>query len=349
MTKHPLKRFIIGKDGKFSELLSIREHSDGTITIVPKYSPNIETNKGNITVENQHISIHPSDGSTGTTIKTTLQAADGIRTYATFIKDSKEKLLSPVYARAMPDLRYEKFRYLYNRPSEEKVVLYEKIDPHCSVLYFLFVQRIGGHFPEIDHFLLKTESYNNLIIGVYITHLHIPPYVLGFVSIPRTSRARIDQIPYGPEMRDEGSVSHQIKDLEELLLSMCERTARNHTRRYMELELKDMIQPNPTVIDIVSSRSSRISRVPFDADYERNFDSKIITWTRPLMELEENIESEFPIFSNKARASFQQRSPRPPSNSSASKSFRRSSPYAEGIIRVTTSGIDREKSPKSSD
>ena len=151
-----------------AEIVSMLERDNGNIEIFPRNGDNAELDGKNAKIEHQHISIHRSLETTGTTITTTFRASGNPIKMASFIKDSQEALLWPVIGRAMPHLS-EPVYLLKSREQDKIISLFDEFDHNWTLMYFIFVQRRGGDFKSVHRFKLHVEGFEYFSVGVYAT------------------------------------------------------------------------------------------------------------------------------------------------------------------------------------
>lgn len=290
MAKFPKTRILVGDENRFAELLFLKESSDGTVTIFPKSGYWMFTNNEFSKIEKEHISVHPSWSSATkeTNIKNTIVLDGKEITSVAAIENSREKLIWPIYTKCTAELTNDDFLYDYDRQSEIKVVISEKIDLNFPMLFSVFAQRKNSHFAEIENFSLQVLEFTEFVIGIYFTYLLIPTTLSGFRASMSTRPARIKDVSSDDDLDETRAPSFETKHLEKLLYVCCEQAARNQTRIYMQEFLRDPISLPPFIIEFLSDERSTISKNP-QVDFHR-VKVGYLPWICDLMQIDDSKE-----------------------------------------------------------
>lgn len=314
MARFPKTRILVGDESRYAELLSLKESNDGTVTIFPKSGYWMLTNNSLSKIVSEHISIHPSwDSLTkDTTIKNTIVLENGEMTSVAAIEDSREKLVWPIYAKCTAQLTNDDFIYDYDRASEVKIIISEKIDLNFPMLFSVFVQRKEGYFPEIENFFLQVVKFSEFVIGIYFTYLLIPTMLTGFRASISTRPARIKGLSGIHNLDETRAPSYEIQHLKDLLYVCCEKAARNQTRIYMQESLKDLVHIPPLMLDFLSNQCSTISKKPQVNFHEVKVD--YLPWICDLMQIDDSKEFKKSLRSVSNRKDFLGYMPNSPSS-----------------------------------
>ena len=103
----PAVRFEASSQGVARALFSVREVPDGSLLIVLRGEKRFGTNPS--TLEELRLSVHPSANTTGTTLTIHERTKAGYTKRASFVHESKEFLLFPLFARTCPRLDNEQY------------------------------------------------------------------------------------------------------------------------------------------------------------------------------------------------------------------------------------------------
>jgi hypothetical protein len=276
MPKPQRIRFFVSTPCQDAEILSMLERDDGDIEIFPRNGNNAELDGKNTKIEHQHISIHRSQETNGTTITTTFRASDNPIKMASFVKNSKEALLWPIIGKAMPHLS-EPIYLLKSREQDKIINLFNEFDHNWTLMYFIFLQRKGGYFKPVHRFKLHVEDFEYFSVGVYATYLFVPPSPLGFMSWLMTSAPKNRGEIFGPFTGNFGASSFSSEKLEQALLQFSEDIARNHTRRFVSG------YPNHPMTQLLKNRQSAfICDIPLNEENKDFIDYGSLRWTAPL-------------------------------------------------------------------
>lgn len=279
----------MGNAERFAELVSMREIGDGTINIVPKLGYQIESGDSVSQIKEEHISLHPSDDSTGTSIKMTIKTAAGLINSHVIVANSKNNLVWPVFTRAIANLSHDDFQYAYSRPSEEKIVFFETIDQSSSLLYTIVAQRKGGALPEVEHFNLRIAEFSRFRVGVYVTHLHVlPTHRSTFTSLV-TQKQKNDGETIDKKTNLKHSPNFATHQLQRLLLLCCEKVSRVHARNQMHDSFDDLLEGrNPEIMDIVSQQGVWISKYPPNEKSRLGYTETFLNWICNIDEIDDH-------------------------------------------------------------
>jgi hypothetical protein len=190
-------RFVAIADGQPRRLFSVRELPDGGLLVVlhgednrsheigAKPSPLLES----------RISVHPSPTSHGTTITNHSRTSGSYHKDASFIHDSKDYLLWPLFARHCPDLRHD--RYLANAALKDvQICICDPVPRFSSLTYVVFAARANYIFPTVAPYSCHVHNFGKFSLGIYVSYSNLPPIhasgYSGFTSSP-------DKVP--PENR----------------------------------------------------------------------------------------------------------------------------------------------------
>jgi hypothetical protein len=153
-------RFAVRVGGIPRILFSIIEKQSGELLLVPKTADRMETNDGPLLLE-QRYSIHPSPNSAEfTTIKQTLNAADGQSITSVVLTDAIKKRtgFSIISVRRVQDLSGDRYILKEGTKKHERTLILAEYDPS---LYTMFFGLLIGH-PEV--------AFDASASGIVVSH-----------------------------------------------------------------------------------------------------------------------------------------------------------------------------------
>jgi hypothetical protein len=176
-------RVAVQTEHGLRELFSVREHkSKGDLYLITRCGTNHEDEiKGDISLIGERFTVHPSDESSGTTIKRTAPLADGRHlTTAAFVEGPKDQLFVPLWAQYAPKLDLQ--RYECTPRSKDTVhVLADYNETGSTLLYFVFATsktRVAPNYPDNagQKLTIEFRCFNIVVYFAFINLGAMPWY-----------------------------------------------------------------------------------------------------------------------------------------------------------------------------
>jgi len=169
-------------DGIEREILSVKERSNRDLLLIPAHTPFCEPTPGTmIKFVEQHYSVHGTNQGSDTTItqKTTLDNGD-LHSNVSFIHNTKNHLLWPVFARRVPVL-YGENRKLTPRGRDKVIFIDDYQSDNSSLTYSVFISRDHFDIESIlkNKFPVHTESFTEFKVIVLPMHINLPSIANG--------------------------------------------------------------------------------------------------------------------------------------------------------------------------
>ncbi|MDR6625168.1 hypothetical protein [Caulobacter segnis] len=214
-------RFVVEFDGKLRELFSIQEQISGDLTIPIKHEIQHGSSEDLQAIVEQRLSVHYSPNSHGTLIKRTAVLGNrDVITNTTFVKDSKQVLLAPLWTKICPELID---RYAPKVRSKDKIVDIGRFrkDHACTLVYTAVVGEAGRTWPAIAGLALHSAQFRKFSIAVYSSYLNWPASHMSHILMIATSPEQINGVARG-EVRGDGIASIAAEELGSELLRLSE-------------------------------------------------------------------------------------------------------------------------------
>ncbi|WP_143524180.1 hypothetical protein [Rhizobium rhizosphaerae] len=185
----------------FFELFSVMQRPADDLLINFRSADNHEDHDGtDVGIVAERISVHPSDDSSGTTIKYTGPLADGrYQTASAFIEGPKQRLLFPLWAQYVP--RLDK-KYAANPRSKDQLIKLGCYDDRKTCMVFtVFISHTNRPVPLYpDRWGNVTvhdfRRFRVLVYSAFIPFLSLPGYDFSLVA---TSPLQVTQSPQKPQ------------------------------------------------------------------------------------------------------------------------------------------------------
>lgn len=195
MARRAKTRVVVYFNAEPREIFSVLERHD-TLQIIRRGADNhvgkdLQAFPKDRLLEN-HISVHRSDKSTGTTIKSSLISQGGKRTASAFI-DDKETLLWGLYSEVCPILSYSRYD-VQAGPKDEIYRLNVDVGRahfSCLAYHVLVVSKTRAH-PEILPYFVHRIPFSHFDLLVYRNFINLPPEHAGFWASAATRPPQID-------------------------------------------------------------------------------------------------------------------------------------------------------------
>ncbi|MEW6372904.1 MAG: hypothetical protein AB1584_18390 [Pseudomonadota bacterium] len=193
MSKTKKTRFFARIDGVECLLFSIQKSANDGLTITSRTPKFFEGAKGpfgtQLEFDHQHYSVHETNEGRDTTITQKTQLIGEHHSIVTLLRETKDYLLWPVFARRYPIFLTEENR-LIRKSRDTLIELAEYVYERSNLLFSVFVSR-----PSFDVSVLKnsgirfeTALFDKHLIIVIPSFIHLPSLpsgdVTGYSSTP---------------------------------------------------------------------------------------------------------------------------------------------------------------------
>lgn len=196
MAGKPKTRFLVEMDGVSAELFSVQENADGSLMVFPHRRCE-DIHHG--ALKEEHLSVHMSPASPGTTIKQTVRFENGSHvTYSSFVEDSKTQLLWPLFSATAP--RFTKTNVTRKRARDRQVTFARYHPRSATLVYSVFVSSSGfQHSPSQSPVNLVRVAFSRFEIGVFFSFMCLPSRLTEEIQVGATSPRQIDGVPHKGE------------------------------------------------------------------------------------------------------------------------------------------------------
>lgn len=238
-------RFVAMYEGRQRQILSAEERRDGSVLLAPRLGLTL-TLQGETDprpIHSEHVSVHSSPQSAGTTITHTTNLKDGRKiSNAAFIKDTGDFLYVPVMYARCGRLDHP----TYHGDARPRDTVLEIGSPfvraHTTCLIYLVVVANPSHsFAQIKGSRLTTHVFRHFTLAVYSTFLNLPAITPTWTHINVTSPTLIDGSSVGEKFSD-GMSSIDPSTMEDAVLDRWQRLALNMVQTMEEIGLPDLLR-----------------------------------------------------------------------------------------------------------
>jgi len=204
-------RFVVEMAGEQVELFSVQERADSSLIVFPHRACQY-TDPALGLIREEHLSVHLSANSPGTTIKRTCTLQNGrVMTYSSFVSDSKAALLWPLYSARAP--RFTKSN-LRKRARDRIVTITRFHHRSATLVYSIFVSSRGfEHSPALSSVNLLTGAFTRFEIGVFYSFMPLPSLPSEDIQVPATSPRQVDGV-VADRGKPQGQRSFELNEVE---------------------------------------------------------------------------------------------------------------------------------------
>lgn len=212
MSYKPKIRAYVCINERERELLAIRELSDGSLVMIVAMSDNaIFASGNNVAYQEEHHSVHRSNGNKDTTFTQKTRLKDGSRISAVaFLADTSKRL---VWVLRSERMHYVKTFKKYAPHHKDRSILLGSYDQDKNTLFYsITVANIDYIIPDSDFdFINHKEIYTNKYkIIISYSFMHIRSFPIGNVSFNATSPVRWNDDAISEERKNAASVPDAI-------------------------------------------------------------------------------------------------------------------------------------------
>lgn len=204
-------RFVVDMAGELVEFFSVQERADGSLIVFPHRACQY-TDPALGLIKEEHLSVHLSPNSPGTTIKRTCALQNGrVMTYSSFVSDSKAALLWPLYSATTPRFAKGNLR----KRAKDRIVTITRFNHRSATLvYSIFVSSRGfDHSPAFSAVNLVTAAFARFEIGVFYSFMPLPSLPSEDIQVPGTSPRQVDGV-VADRGTPQGQRSFELTELE---------------------------------------------------------------------------------------------------------------------------------------
>lgn len=233
MTTKSQTRITLTIDGTERNIFSIHERASGDLLLTFKNSTPLLHNDGSQRhIQEQHWSVHQSTATDGTTIKHTLLADSNYRAdSATFIHNTTERLLWPIFFQRIPDLRQSQYQP-YKR-EKDSIVNIGSYNPNlCNPVIAVIVSYPNNLSINYLNMLgsVTCICFHKFQIIIVRAVINAPSMTSTDFSHPATTSVRINNIHTFPDVKVWRESMTRLE-----LLSMINQIFLNSARDYMHV------------------------------------------------------------------------------------------------------------------
>lgn len=200
-------RFVVEMAGEQVELFAVQERNDGSLLLLPHRACRY-TDPALGLIKEEHLSVHLSPQSAGTTMKRTCTLKNGRQmTYSSFVSDSKTALLWPLFSATAPLFTRGNLR----RGSRDRIVTITRFHHRSATLFYtVFVSSCGfEHPPWRSPVNLIRVSFEKFEIGVFYSFIQLPSLNTEEIQVPATSPRQVDGVAEAGEREAQRSFKRE--------------------------------------------------------------------------------------------------------------------------------------------
>lgn len=215
------------------ELVSIRELSDGSLTIMVAPSDNAVLSDGRLLpYDQEHYSVHRSNEGADTTLIRKTRFATGNRISAVaFLKGTSKRLVWVIHVERVHLI--QNFVPFHARPKDTKLHICSYNQDRCMLLYCIIVANSDYLMPDAEFEFIRyaellTKEYK---ITIGYTFFHYPAMPIGFARANMTSDAIFDDVPNIDHKQIETSQSVPDAIFHKFILAMFQSAMHDWRKR----------------------------------------------------------------------------------------------------------------------